>query len=100
MSQKTSLKNSKNEAKMTVFMIPEDFLESIKQNQEKILEALNLQSDKSNNGYVTEKEAMKLLNKKSTWLWQMRRAGKILSKKIGQTTYYSLESINSLFKKL
>ena len=100
MTQKTSLKNSKNEAKMTVFMIPEDFLESLKQSQEKILEALNLQSEKSNNGYVTEKEAMKLLNKKSTWLWQMRRAGKILSKKIGQTTYYSLESINSLFKKL
>jgi len=50
------------------------------------------------NGYVTEKQAMERINKKTTWFWQMRKCGRLPYKKIGQTNYYSLADINSLLE--
>jgi len=46
--------------------------------------------------WITEKDTQKLLGKKTTTLYNLRRQGKLVSTKNGNTTYYSMESIMKL----
>ena len=82
--------------KASLYMIPEDVLDTLVAKQDRILELLEAKKEAALNGYVTEKQAMELINKKATWFWQMRKTGQLAFKKIGKTIYYSLEALNSL----
>jgi lipoate-protein ligase B len=77
-------------------VIPDDILASLIYKQDQIIELLVEKKPAALNGFVTEKKAMELVNKKVTWFWQMRRSGKLAFKTIGRTVYYSLEDINAL----
>ncbi|WPP47961.1 helix-turn-helix domain-containing protein [Catalinimonas niigatensis] len=50
-------------------------------------------------GYVTEKEACKLLGKKTTWFWKLRKDGELPFTKVGSTVYYDKEDLKRLLDK-
>ena len=79
-------------------MIPEEVLDNLVAKQDRILELLEVKKDAALNGFVPEKQAMELINKKSTWFWQMRKTGQLPFKKIGKTIYYSLNDLYSLLQ--
>jgi len=81
-----------------LYLIPEEFLLNIINGQDKIIKLLENKPGNAINGYISEKEAMKLLNKKVTWFWQMRSSGQLKFKRIGQTVYYSMNDITQLLK--
>lgn len=56
-----------------------------------------LEDSKSRDGplgnYITEKDAMKLLDKGTTWFWNQRKAGTLKGKKAGNCWYYQYSDI-------
>jgi hypothetical protein len=84
--------------KKGVYLVPEDILDNLVANQDRILAILEAKKDATLNGFITEKDAITIINKKSTWFWQMRKTGQLRFKKIGQTIYYSVDDINSLLQ--
>jgi len=86
--------NSVEEIKLTV--VPETFLDTLLTTQNKILESVNKSKHPILNGYIPEKIAIELINKKTTWFWKMRKSGKLKYNKIGQTIYYLVEDLKSL----
>jgi hypothetical protein len=81
------------------YMIPEEFLDSMLSRQDRILEFIGSMDKTGLNGYITEKQAGEILNKKSTWFWKMRRSRRLPYKKIGSTIYYLSSDIKGLFEK-
>jgi hypothetical protein len=81
-----------------LLLVPDYFLETIINRQDKILNLLSNREIDTLNGFITEKKAKEILCKKTTWFWQMRKNGQLSFKKIGQTIYYSLSDINKLLK--
>jgi hypothetical protein len=43
--------------------------------------------------FITEKEAMKLLDKGATWFWNKRQSGELTGKKAGNSWYYKQSDI-------
>jgi hypothetical protein len=90
---------SANESnKKGIYLVPEEILDSLVANQDRILEILNAKKEASLNGFITEKDAIAIVNKKTTWFWQLRKTGQLPFKKIGQTIYYSMDDINALLR--
>jgi len=83
-------------SKINLIIIPDDLLTSLINKQNQILDLLADKQPIGVNGFVTEKKAMELINKKVTWFWQMRKNCKLPYKTIGRTVYYSLKDLNSL----
>jgi hypothetical protein len=48
--------------------------------------------------YLTEKEAGQILNKRTTWFWNMRKSGRLPAKKAGNTWYYLKSDINKFIE--
>lgn len=87
----------------SLVLIPKELLDKIISNQELLINKINkLFSLKTNTGenfkYISEADAQKLLNKKSTWFWKQRTEGKLAYTKVGNTIYYKKEDINKLFE--
>ncbi len=85
-----------NSPGLKLSIVPEEVLKTILATQTKILDIVSNKPPSGLKDFVTEKRAMEMLNKKSTWFWQMRKSGKLKSSKIGQTNYYLIEDILSL----
>jgi hypothetical protein len=81
----------------TFSVVPLDFLESIIGTQKEILKIIQPTELYSINGYLTEKKARELINKRATWFWQKRKSGQLPFKKIGSTIYYLEKDILALF---
>jgi hypothetical protein len=79
-------------------LVSDEVLDTLVAKQDRILELLETKKDATLSGFVTEKQAMGIVNKKATWFWQMRKTGQLSYKKIGQTIYYSKEDLNSLLQ--
>jgi hypothetical protein len=84
--------------KQNLTIVSEDFLEQINEKQDKILSLLNDGKPLSQNDFITESQAKEILQKKSTWFWQMRRSGILPFRKIGKSIYYSKTEINQLLE--
>jgi len=82
--------------KNNLCLVPDYFLETLINRQDKILQMLEGKINDNLSGFITEKQAMDILKKKSTWFWQMRRDSKLPFKRIGRTIYYSQADISSL----
>lgn len=83
----------------SVYIVPEEVLDSLVSKQDRILELLEIRRDATLNGFISEKKAIEMVNKKNTWFWQMRKTGQLPFKKIGKTIYYAQTDINSLLEK-
>ena len=51
-----------------------------------------------NSNYIPESEAKKLLDKKTTWFWQMRTNGKLPFSKVGNKVFYQKSDIVKLLE--
>ena len=71
--------------------IKEAVTELMKEPDSNVLEDIT-----TTNGFVTEKQAKKILSKSTTWFWEMRTNGKLPYKKLGATVYYKLDDVKSL----
>ena len=84
--------------KKGIYIVPEDILDNLVAKQDRILEILDGKREATLNGFISEKDAIGIVNKKTTWFWQMRKTGQLPFKKIGQTIYYSKDDLNSLLQ--
>ena len=98
MKELNSILSISDKSKISLSLIPEDVINTLLSGQEKILEMLSERKPPGLNGFLTEKQAIELVNKRTTWFWHMRKSGKLKFKKIGNTIYYSMEDINSLLR--
>lgn len=82
-------------------LISSEFMDEIKNKQEKIISYLeSLTTNKKNSHeihkkFISQNEAKKILNKGDTWMWQQRNSGKLKYKKVGKNIYYDVNEINN-----
>jgi hypothetical protein len=50
------------------------------------------------NGYMSENEAQKEFNRKTTWFWTQRKNGRLPFKKLGNRIYYQKADLLNLFE--
>lgn len=88
--------NQKNEQGFVI--VPYEKLEAIEKMQSEILALLQTKKGKGSESlnHVTEKEAMKMVGKKGTWFWQMRRSGQLKFTKVGSKVFYSVDELQKL----
>lgn len=84
--------------KQMLSIVPDSFLEKLNEKQDQIIKLLKTNESVSQNEFLTEKEARELLQKKSTWFWQMRKNGVLPFRKIGKSIYYSKKEIIQLLE--
>ena len=84
--------------KQNLSIVPDEILDEIKSKQDKILSLLNDGRQVSQSEFITESQAKEILQKKSTWFWQMRKNGLLPFRKIGKSIYYSKTEINQLLE--
>ena len=84
--------------KQMLSIVPDSFLEKLNEKQDQIIDLLKSSDKLSQNEFLTEKEARELLQKKTTWFWQMRKDGLLPFRKIGKSIYYSKKEINQLLE--
>jgi hypothetical protein len=88
-----------NESTGGFYIVPKEFLETLSENQNKILALLNKEPNSNAIGnYISESEAKKLLNRATTWFWTQRKEGKLLFTKVGRENYYKLEDLISFIE--
>ena len=84
--------------KQMLSIVPDSFLEKINEKQDQIIDLLKSTEYQNQNEFLTEKAARELLQKKTTWFWQMRKDGLLPFRKIGKSIYYSKKEINQLLE--
>ncbi len=84
--------------KQMLSIVPDSFLEKINEKQDQIIDLLKSTEHQNQNEFLTEKAARELLQKKTTWFWQMRKDGLLPFRKIGKSIYYSKKEINQLLE--
>ncbi len=84
-------------------LAPMEVLEKVLETQERILEAVSKMPDAKpmlkglvGNKFIPESEAQKMLGRRTTWFFNMRKSGKLRFKKMGNKTYYHLDDIELL----
>jgi hypothetical protein len=82
-------------------LVPKDWLLEIKESNLKILQLLQgkKNGDRSIGDFISEDDAKKLLQRGTTWFWNMRSSGQLPYSKVGGTNYYSKKDINDLIEK-
>ena len=87
---------SNNEKKVKNFVvIHEDSLNELLENQKEIISVLSKDENSSAGigNWIPEKDAQRILGKKVTSLWSLRKRGKLISTKVGNKVFYSKASI-------
>lgn len=82
-------------------LLPQSKLEEFTSELKEVKEILNEINQKPQRltGWLTQAEAMELLDLKETSLWSLRKTRKIEYSKIGAKTFYSLTSIERYLEK-
>ena len=63
--------------KQILSLVPEELLDEIKSKQDKIISLLENGQLITQNEFITESQAKEILQKKSTWFWQMIKIGNL-----------------------
>lgn len=90
----------KPEEQTSFVLLPKSLLDEIMQT---LIDLKNPKSIVSNpipilSDFITEKEAMELLGRKSTWFYNMRKSGVLTFRKLGSKVYYPVVEIQKLLK--
>ena len=81
-------------------LVPQAQIESLVENQKKILAYLEKgQPPNLTGNYVSEEEAKKEFSKGTTWFWERRKTGELPFVKVGGKVYYNKEDLLQLFEK-
>ena len=91
--------NLLSEAKAMV-LVPQETLVQLIAGQERILRAISERAEKKDSigDYISETEAKKILGRKSTWFWTLRKKGKLAFTKVGNKIFYSRADILSFIE--
>ena len=92
------IKNFNHEEQTSFVMLPKSLLDEIMQI---LIDLKNQKSIVSNPisilpDFISEKEAMKLLGRKATWFYNMRKSGTLSFRKLGSKVYYPVVEIQKL----
>ncbi len=76
-------------------------MQLIEENQQKILNLLGVENNEPDSigDYIMEKEAKKLLGRKTTWFWKMRSSGQLPFSKIGNKVFYRKTDILNVLER-
>ena len=79
-------------------LVPRAWLESLAENQQRILEHLEGKQKPNLTGdYISEKDAIEELGKGSTWFWNKRKSGELPFVKVGGKVWYHQADLLNLF---
>jgi hypothetical protein len=80
------------------YIVPKKSLDEIAENQRRIIDLLTARQETTNTlgDHIPESEASKLLGRKTTWFWNLRRCGKLPFTKVGNRVWYLRKDIISL----
>ncbi len=81
-------------------LVPQETLIQLIAGQERILRAISEKAEKKDSigDYISETEAKKILGRKSTWFWNLRKKGKLAFTKVGNKIFYSRADILSFIE--
>ena len=80
-------------------LVPRAWLESLAENQQRILEHLEVKQKQNLTGdYISEDVAKKEFGKGNTWFWNKRKSGVLPSVKVGGKVWYHQADLLNLFK--
>ena len=84
-----------------LLLVPQNFLEEISERQEQILTILSeeRESNQSLGDFISEAEAAKLLGRKTTWFWNLRKQGIMPFTKVGNKVFYAKQDILKMMEK-
>ena len=86
-----------NELSNSLILVPQSFLDKLKEQQEKIITLLEKERPNTIPGdYMPEKEAQDLLGRRTTWFWHMRNTGQLAFTKVGNRIFYAKADIQRL----
>lgn len=94
-------KNNNIQEQTNLVLVPVQLVDEIKQ----LLNELKLnQTSKSDSlpvlgEFISEKDARKLLDRKTTWFYEQRRCGRLPYSKVGSKVFYRIKDIYSLISK-
>jgi hypothetical protein len=76
-------------------LVPQEFLEEISEKQELILELLSgeRESNQTLGDFISEADASKMLGRKTTWFWNLRKKGILPFTKVGNKVFYAKQDI-------
>jgi hypothetical protein len=76
-------------------LVTQEFLVEMFDRQAKFLDLLSKLNYKDDiiGDYISEKEAKKILGRKTTWFWNLRKNGKLPYSKVGNKVFYSKATI-------
>jgi hypothetical protein len=79
-------------------LVPKAMLEKLLENTQRILSLLEGKDTGHDaiGDYLPEQEAKKLLGRKTTWFWSMRKLGKLAFTRIGNKIFYAKQDIINL----
>jgi len=80
-------------------IVPKEFLEGINENLIKLLKLTDKEKDQLPD-ILSEKEAQKLLGRKTTWFFDMRKTGRLPYSKLGSKVFYKKEDLFNLMQKI
>ncbi len=95
------MKINNNTDENQFLIIPVRDLAEIKEKLSLILKNMSLEpnvKNKHDSEYMDQTGAEKYLNKKTTWFWQQRKAGKLSFKKLGNKNFYKKSELDRLFE--
>jgi hypothetical protein len=84
-----------------LLLVPQGFLEEIYEQQEQILALLSKEKEPNQtlDEFVSEADASKMLGRKTTWFWKLRKEGVLPFTKVGNKVFYSRQDILHMLKK-
>lgn len=94
------LKNNNIQEQTNLVLVPVQLVDEIKQ----LLNELKLnQTSKSDSlpvlgEFISEKDARKLLDRKTTWFYEQRKCGRLPYSKVGSKVFYRILDIQNLIE--
>lgn len=78
-------------------IVPKDFLERMNENLLKLLKLSDKEKDQLTD-ILSEKEAQKLIGRKTTWFFEMRKSGRLPYTKLGSKVFYKKVDLINLMQ--
>ncbi len=94
------IKNNNSQEPTNLVVVPAQLVDEIKQllNDLKLQKSSQTESVAMLGEFISEKDARKLLDRKTTWFYEQRRSGLLPYSKVGSKVYYKRNDLYNLMK--
>jgi hypothetical protein len=91
-------KNNNIQEQTNLVLVPVQLVDEIKQLLNELKSNKNESSEKPQvlGEFIAEKDARKLLGRKTTWFYEQRRSGRLPYSKVGSKVYYKRDDLFNL----